>query len=370
MTNVTIPKPEPAFNHLTFIELPLDLPTMIGQELLSSYDILLVDLYGVIWSGTYIFPAALDALGKLMSMGKKVVIVSNISFVSKTVTKEYESKGLLAGTHFLDFVTSGNAFRDILVNRKLYFKTVKFPKKYFVYGAENTAAFAGTDFEKTYNLDESDFVYLSAVQFSDDERDRMSDTMKQYLYVTGTSGNDKLWESTSVEPFIPTLQCFLDRKKPIVIANPDKIVLRAVLETPDAREYIAKPMVKQGLLAQTYENMGGEVFAIGKPYPQIYRHTLENLSMAMEISLENICKKRIAMVGDSLETDILGAKNASKDMGCSIDSILVLSGISARDIVKTYGKISPETVDQFFSQEKLTPTHLIPALDMGSEVYF
>jgi HAD superfamily hydrolase (TIGR01459 family) len=343
---------------------------MVGQELLSSYDILLVDLYGVIWSGTYLFPAALDALGKLIAVGKKVIILSNISFVSKAAAKEYESKGLLAGVHFSDFVTSGNAFRDILVNRKLYFKTVKFPKKYFVYGAENTAAFSGTDFEKTYGLDEADFVYVSAVQFSDDERNGMSDTMKQYLHVTGTSGNGRLWESTSVEPFVPILQRFLDKNKPIVIANPDKIALCAVLETPDAGEYTAKPMVKQGLLAQTYENMGGEVFAVGKPYPQIYRHALENLATAMGISLEDICKKRIAMVGDSLETDILGAKNASEDMGCSIDGILVLSGISARDIAKTYGQISPETADKFFSKEKLIPTHIMPALDMGAEVYF
>ncbi|MDR0742073.1 MAG: HAD hydrolase-like protein [Puniceicoccales bacterium] len=343
---------------------------MIGQELLSSYDILLVDLYGVIWSGTYMFPAALDALDKLMSMGKKIIILSNISFVSKTVMKEYEDRGLLAGVHFSDFITSGNAFRDILVNRKLHLKTVKFPKKYFAYGTENTAAFSGTDFEKTYDLDEADFVYVSAVQFSDDERNRMTDTMKQHLYVTSTRGNGRLWESTAVEPFIPALQCFLDKKKPIVIANPDKIALCAVLETPDAGEYTAKPMVKQGFLAQTYENMGGEVFAIGKPYPQIYRYTLENLATVMGISLADICKKRIAMVGDSLETDILGAKNASKDMGCSIDSILVLSGISARDVAKTYGEISPETVDKFFAEEKLIPTHIMSALDMRAEVYF
>ncbi|MDR2777127.1 MAG: HAD hydrolase-like protein [Puniceicoccales bacterium] len=342
---------------------------MIGQELLSSYDILLVDLYGVVWSGTYLFPTALEALGKLMSIGKKIVILSNISFVSKTVTKEYEDRGLLAGVHFSDFVTSGNAFRDILANHKLHLKTVNFPKKYFVYGAENTAAFSGTNFEKTYDLDEADFVYVSATQFSDDERNRMSDAMKQYLYVTNTNGNGKLWKSTSVEPFIPALQCFLDKKKPIVIANPDKIAPCAVLETPDTKEYTAKPIVQQGFLAQTYENMGGEVFAVGKPYPQIYRYTLENLATAMGISLEDICKKRIAMVGDSLETDILGAKNASKDMACSIESILVLSGISARDIARTYGKVSPEIVDKFFAEETLIPTHIMPALDLGAEVY-
>jgi ribonucleotide monophosphatase NagD (HAD superfamily) len=303
-------------------------------------------------------------------MGKKITILSNISLVSEIVAKECEGRGLLAGVHFSNFVTSGNAFRDVLVNHKLSLKTVKFPKKYFVYGTENAAAFSGTDFERTYDLDEADFIYVSAVYFSDDEGDRMSDTMKQHLYVSSTRGNGRLWDSTSVEPFIPTLQCFLDKKKPIVIANPDKIALCAVLETPDAGEYTPKPVVKQGLLAQTYESMGGEVFAIGKPYPQIYRHALENLATAMGISLKDIYKNRIAMIGDSLETDILGAKNASKDMGCSIDSILVLSGISARDIAEAHGKVSPETANKFFSKEKIIPTHIMPALDIGAEAYF
>jgi HAD superfamily hydrolase (TIGR01450 family) len=343
---------------------------MVGQELLSGYDILLVDLYGVIWSGTCLFPAALDVLNKLMTLGKRIVIVSNISLVSETITEEYGRRGLLVGTHFTNFVTSGNAFRDILINHKLHFKTVKNPKKYFVYGAENSAAFSGTDFEKTSDLDEADFVYISITQISDDERDKMPDTMKQYLHVARVDGDDRFWESVSVEPFVTTLKYFLDKGKPVVIANPDKVALCAVLETPDSKEYVPKPIVKQGLLAQTYENMGGEVFAIGKPYPQIYRHALENLATTMEISLGNICKKRIAMVGDSLETDIRGAENASKHMGCSIDSILVLSGISARDIARSYGKVSLETMDKIFSREKLTPTHVISALDGQAKVYF
>jgi HAD superfamily hydrolase (TIGR01450 family) len=343
---------------------------MIGQALLSSYDILLVDLYGVIWSGVHLFPAALDALAKLMARDKKIVILSNMSLVSKMVTKEFESKGLLAGMHFTDFVTSGNAFHDILVNHKLRLKTVKNPKKYFVYGTENNAAFSGTDFEKTSNLDEADFVYISLVQFSDDEYDKMPDAMKKHLYVAHVNDNGRLWESTAVEPFVPALKCFLDKGKPVVIANPDKIALCAVLENPDSEEYVPKPMVKQGLLAKTYENMGGEVFAIGKPYPQIYRHALENLAATMGISLEDICKKHIAMVGDSLETDIWGAKNASDDLGCSIDSILVLSGISARDITKAHGEVSSETMGEFFSKEKLTPTHVMSALDTQANVYF
>lgn len=48
--------------------------------------------------------------------------------------------------------------------------------------------------------------------------------------------------------------------------------------------------------------------------------------------MEDVCKKHIAMVGDTLETDILGAENASKSMNCNIDSILVMTGMTARSM--------------------------------------
>ena len=45
--------------------------------------------------------------------------------------------------------------------------------------------------------------------------------------------------------------------------------------------------------------------------------------------MEDICKKYIAIVGNTLETGILGAENANKSMNCNIDSILVMSGMTA-----------------------------------------
>jgi len=92
---------------------------MIGQDLLLGYDVLLVDLYGGIWSGTHSFPPALDALSKLISFDKKVSIVSNVSFISEMVIKECETKSLCPRKHFIDFVTSGNAMYDILINNKI-----------------------------------------------------------------------------------------------------------------------------------------------------------------------------------------------------------------------------------------------------------
>jgi hypothetical protein len=124
------------------------------------------------------------------------------------VIKEYETKSLCPGKHFMDFVTSGNAMDDILINSKLQFKSVRKPKKDFIYGASNSLSFEGTNFERTMNLDEADFVYASAVRFSDDERNKMSDRTKQYRYVAHSHSNDRMRDLISVEPFIPQRKFF------------------------------------------------------------------------------------------------------------------------------------------------------------------
>jgi 4-nitrophenyl phosphatase len=58
---------------------------------------------------------------------------------------------------------------------------------------------------------------------------------------------------------------------------------------------------------------------IGKPYPAI---------MQMAVARLGLPKARIAAVGDRLETDILGAKNAG------LKSILVLTGVTSRKMLR------------------------------------
>jgi len=70
-----------------------------------------------------------------------------------------------------------------------------------------------------------------------------------------------------------------------------------------------------GALADVYEQLGGRVCWYGKPHPAIYHHAL-HLAGDPE-------KTAVLAVGDSLQTDILGAAR----MG--IDAVFVRNGISA-----------------------------------------
>ncbi|MDR1413432.1 MAG: HAD hydrolase-like protein [Puniceicoccales bacterium] len=344
---------------------------MTGRELLSSYEILLVDLYGVIWGGGNAFPEALVALEEMISSGKEVLILSNASTVSTEIIKKYDAANLCGGVHFTHFVTSGDVMRDIFSSGGIPFLANREVKKYFVCGTPNNAIFADSKLEQTEDLDESDFIYLSIPRFFDAERDAMPDALKQFLYVARADGENRSWDSTSIEPYIPKLKIFLAKKKLLVLANPDKFAVCHVLETPESAKYVPKLVAKQGLVAEAYESLGGKVLAMGKPFPQIYHHALEKLAAARRNSVEQICKSRIAMIGDTLETDILGARNASENMGCKIDSILVLTGISAGDMRKSMaGETTIDAMDNFFAAKKIFPTHAMSALNLAAQVYF
>ena len=89
---------------------------------------------------------------------------------------------------------------------------------------------------------------------------------------------------------------------PVVCVNPDVTCMHG-----DAIRYTA------GYFAKQYSDRHGcEVYYYGKPYDNIYN---------MAFRKARAPKDRILAIGDTIETDILGANNNG------VDSMLVLSGI-------------------------------------------
>ena len=91
---------------------------------------------------------------------------------------------------------------------------------------------------------------------------------------------------------------------PCICTNPDKIMLTG-----------AGPKFGAGRIAELYEEMGGKVTWIGKPFPAIYEAALK--------AVGNPPRTRVLCVGDSPEHDIAGAK------GAGLASALVRTGIHA-----------------------------------------
>jgi HAD superfamily hydrolase (TIGR01459 family) len=117
------------------------------------------------------------------------------------------------------------------------------------------------------------------------------------------TGPDDLLGPEDPSVYDPILRDALSAGLPMICANPDLEVVRD-----------GKRIICAGLLAQIYEDRGGKVINRGKPDPAIYAPTLALLATE---------KNRTLAIGDSLRTDMQGAKAAG------IDACWVLSGIHA-----------------------------------------
>ena len=116
--------------------------------------------------------------------------------------------------------------------------------------------------------------------------------------------------ATSIKPSVKissienTLKKLLKRKIEMICTNPDQYVYDGKV----------KKFVNQvGVLAKFYESNNGTVHYIGKPYRKIFNFALRKY---------NIPKNKIIMIGDSLLTDILGAKRAGIKSALAYDGFI------------------------------------------------
>tara|TARA_A100001015_G_scaffold319997_1_gene444825 strand:+ start:3504 stop:4100 length:597 start_codon:yes stop_codon:yes gene_type:complete len=111
----------------------------------------------------------------------------------------------------------------------------------------------------------------------------------------------------NIDKYKKVLKQLLKRNLTMVCSNPDKFVF-------DGK--VKKFVLQVGALAEYYNNIGGKVIYIGKPYREIYDYAFKNL---------NFKKNKILMIGDNTQTDILGARNYG------IKSALVIDGFNKNE---------------------------------------
>jgi len=127
------------------------------------------------------------------------------------------------------------------------------------------------------SLDEADFILFTGMYDDDVE------TPEDYRDMMAT------WQA---------------RNLPVLCANPDRKVVMA-----DKVIYCA------GAVAELYEQAGGEVVWLGKPYLPVYLQAQEKLAAMLD-------SPRILAVGDGPKTDIPGAANAD------IDALFISGGLA------------------------------------------
>ncbi|ESZ77454.1 TIGR01459 family HAD-type hydrolase [Mesorhizobium sp. L103C105A0] len=268
------------------------------NQLAERYDFFLLDQFGVLHDGASPYPGAVEALSALKRAGKTIVLISNSGKRAGPNESRLLKLGFQPGS-WDHFVSSGEVawefFHDMAVSGKLLPNT----KCLLISRDDDRSAIEGLPFALTKDGDDAGLVLISA-----SEGDRYD-----------------------LEHYRRLLAPAAVRQVPCFCTNPDKIMLTAV-----------GPRFGAGRLADLYEDLGGSVTRIGKPYPTIFGAALAVAG--------NPDRSTVVCVGDSVEHDIAGG------LAAGVATVLVLSGILADtpdlfDLLDTMDAYPDYTMDGF-----------------------
>ena len=238
---------------------------MNGWDALPErYRVILCDIWGVVHDGVHLYPNAAERLAEWREAGRTVILITNAPRTAEAVEQQLARIGL-PRTAWDGIATSGEAGIAAL-------RTLAQP-----------VGFVGTAADRAI-LEQRGVKIASDQEFTD---------------VT-CSGIEE--QRPSVEQYFADLQRWAQAGVTLHCLNPDRMVIRGGVPEPCA-----------GAIADVFEELGGKVCWYGKPYPAIYEHALRLAG--------NPPRGAVLAVGDSLQTDILGAAR----MG--LDAVFVAGGI-------------------------------------------
>ena len=254
------------------------LPPLIPHfsTLAPDYDVLLCDVWGVVHNGVAAFPHACDALMRARARGASVVFITNAPRQSEVVARQLDKLHVPRETYDA-IVSSGDVTRGVLEQRA--------GQAMFHIGPErDRSIYSGLNL-RFAPLEQADFVVCSGLDDDDVE---------------------------TPDDYRARLETMLARKLFMVCGNPDVVVERG-----------PRLVYCAGAIADLYATMGGEVLYAGKPYRPIYDMALAKAEAAAG---HKVATSRVLAVGDSVRTDLKGARTIG------VDFLFVTSGIHAEEL--------------------------------------
>lgn len=250
----------------------------------------LIDMDGVVYKGGKPIPSAQGFLRELKS--KKIPFL---------------------------FVTNHSALTPKALSEKLGKMGLDFPPEQFYSSAEATADYlAEKKVGSVFALAEEGL--LAALK---KRGIRQTDQNPASVAI----GLDRKAGYPELKKTLHLIQEVLKKKGPFLGTNPDSTYPVEDGDAPECGAYLA-----------FFESMVGEkALVMGKPSPVIYRFAAKKIGIPL---------KSMAMIGDRIDTDILGAKRGG------MKGILVLTGHTSRSMIK-HGPVKPDLVVETLEKIRL-----------------
>ena len=275
--------------------------------LLSRYDAVFCDVWGVVHNGRRAYAEAGAALARFRAEGGTVILVSNAPIPASGVERVLEKTGVRRDA-WDAIVSSGDIALEHIADKG-------YRRMHWVGPSE-----------RDYAL----YVRLPAPQV----------TLAEAEAIVCTGLRDD--RNETVEDYRGLIAEGVALKLPFVCANPDLVV-----------DVGTRRLVCAGSIAAEYERQGGDVFWAGKPHPAAYQAALQR---AGELRGGTPALRRILAIGDAVRTDLAAAQ------GLGVDGLFVGAGIHG-DAVLAEGAIDADKLAALFAPPGTPPaiaamTHL------------
>lgn len=245
------------------------------RDLTRDVDVILSDIWGVIHDGVVAFPEACKALQSFREQGGTVVMLTNSPRPADAV--QLQLRGLSISDETYDaIVSSGDLTRKYVASH--------LDQSVYQIGPDHHGPTLEGLNVKTAPLERADYIVCigpvnDEIDTAEDYRDLLVRARKRNLIM--------------------------------ICANPDIIVERG-----DRIVYCA------GAIAELYRELGGEVIFYGKPHRPAYDRAI---ALAATRRGRETPAHRMLAIGDSVRTDLAGAKNIG------VDCLFVTRGIHSAD---------------------------------------
>jgi HAD superfamily hydrolase (TIGR01459 family) len=269
------------------------IPTITAEALIDSYEVLLVDAYGVLLDTSGALPGAVDFIRRLNEVRKPYFVVTNdASKLPRTSARRYQELGLAVAADRI--LTSGSLLTPYFAAHNL---------------AGKRCAVLGPADSVTYVEDAGGKSVSPAEAFD--------------VLVIGDESGFPFLET--VDTTLTTLLRLLDEKREVhlLLPNPDRIYPNAEGRYGFAAGSIA--VMFEAVLEARYPHRPDLRFVrLGKPDEALFAEALRRSGT-----------RNMVMIGDQLETDIRGAR------AFGLDAVWVHKGESAAILAGTRADLRP-----------------------------
>ncbi|MEM0988082.1 MAG: TIGR01459 family HAD-type hydrolase [Pseudomonadota bacterium] len=275
-------------------------------EVADRYDALFCDVWGCYHNGLTPFPAAVAALQSFRAGGGVVILLTNAPRPAPSVQAVLDRMGGPRDSY--DAIVSSGAACQAAVASGRYGRRINY---------------VGPD---------RDLHMLQDVGLS-------STPIEQAEAVLLTGLRDDSVETP--EDYAAEIAVWVDRKLPVLCANPDLVVDRG-----EQRLWCA------GALAKACEDSGGNVVWFGKPHLPVYDRCHEIIA---EMDRQ-IAPSRVLAIGDGIITDVPGG------IAAGLDTLFVTGGLAAGEFGPDVDHPDPTLLQAFLNAEGLAPRYAIGRL--------